>query len=71
MAQRKVIVGSRIGLHARPAALFVKAATEQPIRITEIRSRLTTSTPIRKDSQKKANCSAIFDVVPVQSRLCS
>jgi len=34
MAQRQVIVGSRIGLHARPAALFVKAATEQPVRIT-------------------------------------
>jgi phosphocarrier protein HPr len=34
MAQREVIVGSRIGLHARPAALFVKAATEQPVRIT-------------------------------------
>ncbi len=34
MAQREVIVGSRIGLHARPAALFVKAATAQPVRIT-------------------------------------
>ena len=34
MAQREVIVGSRIGLHARPAALFVKAATEQPVKIT-------------------------------------
>jgi phosphocarrier protein HPr len=34
MAQREVVVGSRIGLHARPAALFVKAATEQPVRIT-------------------------------------
>lgn len=34
MAQREVIVGSRIGLHARPAALFVKTATEQPVRIT-------------------------------------
>lgn len=34
VAQREVIVGSRIGLHARPAALFVKAATEQPVKIT-------------------------------------
>jgi len=34
MAQREVVVGSRIGLHARPAALFVKAATAQPVRIT-------------------------------------
>jgi phosphocarrier protein len=34
MVQREVIVGSRVGLHARPAALFVKAVTEQPVRIT-------------------------------------
>lgn len=34
MAQREVIVGSRIGLHARPAALFVKAATAQAVKIT-------------------------------------
>lgn len=34
MAQREVIVGSRVGLHARPAALFVKAVSEQPVRIT-------------------------------------
>ncbi len=29
MAEREVTIGSRVGLHARPAALFVKAATEQ------------------------------------------
>jgi phosphocarrier protein len=34
MAQREVIVGSRIGLHARPAALFVKAAAQQQVMIT-------------------------------------
>ena len=34
MTQRAVIVGSRIGLHARPAALFVKAATAQSVPIT-------------------------------------
>jgi phosphocarrier protein HPr len=34
MAHREVVVGSRIGLHARPAALFVKAATQQPVPIT-------------------------------------
>ena len=28
MAERQVIVGSRVGLHARPAALFVKAASQ-------------------------------------------
>ena len=34
MAQREVIVGSRVGLHARPAALFVKAVSEQAVKIT-------------------------------------
>lgn len=34
MAERSVVVGSRIGLHARPAALFVKAASAQSVKIT-------------------------------------
>jgi phosphocarrier protein len=34
MALREVIVGSRVGLHARPAALFVKAVAEQSVKIT-------------------------------------
>ena len=31
MAQREVEIGSRVGLHARPAALFVQAATAAPV----------------------------------------
>lgn len=31
MAQRQVIVGSTVGLHARPAALFVQAAAKSPV----------------------------------------
>lgn len=34
MAQRAVVVGSRVGLHARPASMFVKAATAQAVPIT-------------------------------------
>ncbi|MFE7389823.1 HPr family phosphocarrier protein [Streptomyces sp. NPDC057582] len=34
MHQRTVAVGSRSGLHARPASLFVQAATRQPVRVT-------------------------------------
>jgi phosphocarrier protein len=34
MVERSVVVGSRIGLHARPAALFVKEATAQSVKIT-------------------------------------
>ncbi|MGH8893051.1 MAG: HPr family phosphocarrier protein [Actinomycetes bacterium] len=37
MAQREVTIGSRVGLHARPAALFVQAATTSgvPVRISK------------------------------------
>ena len=31
MPERKVIIASRTGLHARPAATFVKAAGQQPV----------------------------------------
>ena len=31
MAQRHVIVGSTVGLHARPASLFVQAAAKAPV----------------------------------------
>ena len=31
MATRSVVVGSKVGLHARPAALFVQAAASQPL----------------------------------------
>ncbi len=34
MPSRNVIIGSVSGLHARPAALFVAAASAQPVRVT-------------------------------------
>ncbi|KPC81098.1 MULTISPECIES: HPr family phosphocarrier protein [Streptomyces] len=34
MYQRTVTVGSRSGLHARPASLFVQAAMRQPVPVT-------------------------------------
>ena len=33
MPERAVVVASKVGLHARPAAVFVKAAAEQPARV--------------------------------------
>lgn len=33
LIERTVTVASRSGLHARPAALFVKAAAAQPVRV--------------------------------------
>ncbi|UYQ60357.1 HPr family phosphocarrier protein [Streptomyces peucetius] len=37
MPQRTVVVGSRSGLHARPAAVFVQAAARQPVKVTVAR----------------------------------
>ncbi len=34
MAERRVVIGSSVGLHARPAALFVQAAARQPVPLT-------------------------------------
>jgi phosphocarrier protein len=31
--ERKVVIGSSTGLHARPAALFVEAAGQQPVAV--------------------------------------
>ncbi len=33
MPQKTVTVGSSVGLHARPAALFVQAAARQPVKV--------------------------------------
>jgi phosphocarrier protein HPr len=34
MPERHAVVGSKVGLHARPAALFVQAAARQPVKVT-------------------------------------
>ena len=34
MAERTAIIGSRVGLHARPAAIFTEAAAEAPVEVT-------------------------------------
>lgn len=34
MPERKATIASRVGLHARPAAIFAKAAGEQPFTVT-------------------------------------
>lgn len=37
MPQLQVTVGSKSGLHARPASLFVQAAVRQPVKVTVAR----------------------------------
>ena len=34
MPERHAIVGSKVGLHARPAALFVQTVARQPVKVT-------------------------------------
>jgi phosphocarrier protein HPr len=34
MTERNVVIGSSVGLHARPASLFVQAASRQPVKVT-------------------------------------
>jgi phosphocarrier protein HPr len=38
MPERRVAVGSKVGLHARPAAMFVQAAAKQPVKVTIAKS---------------------------------
>jgi phosphocarrier protein HPr len=57
MAQRQVTVGSRVGLHARPAALFVKAAAALPVRIT-----------IRKGEGRPVDARSILQVLALGAR---
>jgi phosphocarrier protein HPr len=36
--ERSVTIASKVGLHARPAAIFVKAASEQPATVMIVKS---------------------------------
>ncbi|MEY2847389.1 MAG: hypothetical protein RI885_54 [Actinomycetota bacterium] len=33
MAERQATIGSRVGLHARPASLFIEAVNKQPVKV--------------------------------------
>lgn len=37
MPERTVTIASQVGLHARPAAIFVKAASEQPVKVSIVK----------------------------------
>lgn len=52
MAERRVTVASKVGLHARPAALLAKAASAQPVEIT-----------IRKDGGQEVEASSILGLM--------
>ena len=52
MAERRVKVGSKVGLHARPAALVAKAAAASPVPIT-----------IRKNDGKPVAASSVLNLM--------
>jgi phosphocarrier protein HPr len=52
MPERRVTVGSRVGLHARPAAVLAKAAAAQPVAIT-----------IRKDGGQPVAASSVLNLM--------
>ncbi|MEU6267255.1 HPr family phosphocarrier protein [Saccharopolyspora shandongensis] len=52
MFERRVTVASKVGLHARPAALVAKAAAAQPVKIT-----------IRKDDTEPVEAGSILGLM--------
>ena len=57
MAERRVNVGSRVGLHARPAAMFVQLAAKQPVKIT-----------ISKEGKQPVDARSILSVLGLDVR---
>jgi phosphocarrier protein HPr len=57
MPNRHAIVGSKVGLHARPAALFVQAVTRQPCAVT-----------IAKVGSDPVNAKSILSVLSLDAR---
>jgi phosphocarrier protein HPr len=57
MPERRAIVGSKVGLHARPAALFVQTVTRQPVKVT-----------IGKPGSKPVDARSILSVLALNAR---
>ncbi|ACU76938.1 Phosphotransferase system, phosphocarrier protein HPr [Catenulispora acidiphila DSM 44928] len=57
MPQRTVTVASKVGLHARPAAVFVKKASELPVPVT-----------LAKDGGKPVNAKSMLAVMSLDVR---
>jgi len=57
MPERTVVIGSTVGLHARPAAIFVQAAAAQPVKVT-----------IAKAGGKPVDARSILSVLALDAR---
>ena len=52
MAERQATIASRVGLHARPASLFIAAVTKQPVTVF-----------ISKDGSAPLNAASILSIM--------
>jgi phosphocarrier protein len=50
--ERRATIASRVGLHARPAALFAKAAAAAPVRVT-----------ISKENKSPVNAASVLSLM--------
>jgi phosphocarrier protein len=57
MTTRSVVIGSRVGLHARPAALFVQQATAAPVPVF-----------ISKEGSEPVSARSILSVLALDAR---
>ena len=57
MPERRVVIGSKVGLHARPASLFVQAAAAAPIPVQ-----------IAKPGGEPADARSILSVLALDAR---
>src|ERR671931_2228664 len=57
VAERRIRVESEVGLHARPAALFVQAASKSPLEVT-----------VAKADGKPVNAKSILSVLALDVR---
>ncbi|NUP51662.1 MAG: HPr family phosphocarrier protein [Catenulispora sp.] len=57
MPERTVTVASKVGLHARPAAVFVKKASELPVPVT-----------LAKDGGKPVSAKSMLQVMSLDVR---
>lgn len=57
MAERRVVIASKVGLHARPASLFVQAATAAPAAVS-----------IAKPGSEPVSARSILSVLALDAR---
>lgn len=57
MAERRVMIGTDAGLHARPAALFVRTAARSPLAVT-----------VAKDGTAAVDAKSILSVLGLDAR---